>query len=165
MAFTAVNLKLPLEKPLGSEEIKYLLPHRYPLLLVDRVTEIGEDYIKGYKNLTFNEDFFRGHFPGIPIMPGVYMAEATAQLASIFEIIRVKKEEGENVEKIGVFLGIDNARFKAMVRPGDRLDMEANKMWLKRNVGKFSVKAFNEGKIAFSAELSFAILDRKDAEF
>lgn len=165
MTFTARDLKIPLEKPLGTEEIKYLIPHRPPLLLVDRVTEIGDGFIKGYKNLTVNETFFQGHFPGLPIMPGVYMIEAAAQLSSICEIIRIKKEEGEDIEKLGVFMGIDNARFKAIVRPGDRLDMEASKIWLKRNIGKYSVKGFNGDNLAFSAELSFAILNRKDAAF
>jgi 3-hydroxyacyl-[acyl-carrier-protein] dehydratase len=102
------------------EAIKKIIPHRYPFLLVDRVTEInGHESIKGYKNISVNEPLFQGHFPQNPVFPGVLIIEAMAQLGAIM----ILKRFPEN-RRMAYFTGIDKARFKRVVVPGDRLDME-----------------------------------------
>ena len=135
-------------------QIKELLPHRYPFLLVDRVTyvEPGKK-ARGYKNMTANEQFFEGHFPFKPIMPGVLMVEALAQLACI--AILVKEEYRGN---LGVFTGIDGFKFRAMVEPGDRLDLEVELLKMKGPVGKLKGTARVGDKIACEGEISFSLV-------
>lgn len=141
---------------LDTIQIKELLPHRYPFLLVDRVTSI-EPGVKatGYKNLTANEQFFEGHFPFKPIMPGVLMVEALAQLGCV---ALLAKEEFKG--SLGVFTGIENLKFRAMVTPGDRLDMEVELIKMKGPLGKLRGVAKVGDKIACEGEISFAILKR-----
>lgn len=105
---------------LDAQQIQDIIPHRYPFLLVDRILEVeGEKRAVGIKNVTVNEEFFNGHFPGYPVMPGVLIVEALAQ---VFGVIMLGKEE--NKGKIGLFAGIDGCRFKRQVKPGDQLRLE-----------------------------------------
>ena len=145
---------------LDTIQIKELLPHRYPFLLVDRVTYIepGQKAI-GYKNLTANEQFFEGHFPFRPIMPGVLMVEALAQLGCVALLM---KEEYRN--SLGVFTGIENLKFRTMVTPGDRLDLEVELIKIKGPVGKLKGIARVGDKIACEGEISFAMVKKVESE-
>lgn len=134
-------------------EIKRLLPHRYPFLLVDRVLEIeGKKRIVAIKNVTANEDFFNGHFPSKPVMPGVLIIESMAQVAGL-----VMLTEEEHQGKIPYFTGIDNARFRRPVVPGDQLRMEVEVVRIKGNVGRVVGKASVDGQIVAEAELMFIL--------
>ncbi len=141
-------------------QIKELLPHRYPFLLVDRVTyvEPGHKAI-GYKNLTANEQFFEGHFPFKPIMPGVLMVEALAQLGCVALLM---KEEYKG--QLGVFTGIENLKFRTMVTPGDRLDLEVELIKMKGPIGKLRGIAKVGDKVACEGEISFAMIKQSQAE-
>ena len=135
-------------------EIMKMIPHRYPFLLIDRITECVEgEYCKGYKNVTMNEQFFCGHFPENPIMPGVLQIEAMAQLSAGI-LMTMPEYKG----KLALFAGIDSARFKNVVRPGDRLDMESKILKRKGPIVKTEVKGFVDGKLTVSAELTFSIM-------
>lgn len=132
------------------EEIKKIIPHRYPFLLVDRVTEIkGMESIKGYKNITFNEPVFQGHFPQKAVFPGVLIIEAMAQLGAVLALREFPKER-----RMAYFAGIDNARFKKVVVPGDRLDMELKIVRVRSTYVVMEGKAFVNGKIAAQATMS-----------
>lgn len=142
---------------LDINEIKALIPHRYPFLLVDRVTSVEPGQkATGYKNMTANEQFFEGHFPFKPIMPGVLMVEALAQLACITLLMK-----DEYKGSLGVFTGIDGFKFRAMVEPGDRLDMEVELLKMKGPLGKVRACAKVGDKIACEGEISFSILDQE----
>ena len=134
-------------------ELFEYLPHRYPFLLIDRVTEtiVGER-IKGYKNITANEELFNGHFPGQPIFPGVLMLEAMAQLSGVlaFETKGVRPADGTNY----LFGGVEKARFRRQVIPGDRLDLESTIVTERKIMMKFECAAFVDGEIACSAVLT-----------
>jgi 3-hydroxyacyl-[acyl-carrier-protein] dehydratase len=138
-------------KSLDINQIKQLLPHRYPFLLVDRVTQL-EPGVKavGYKNLTANEPFFEGHFPFRPIMPGVLIIEALAQLGCLVLLV---KPEYQNL--LGVFTGIDGVKFRCMVQPGDRLDLEVAVIKLRGPVGRMRGVAKVGDKLACEGEMSF----------
>lgn len=133
------------------------LPHRYPLLLVDRVRsiELGER-IHAVKAVTFNEDFFQGHFPGAPIMPGVLQIEALAQAAAI---LGIETLELAGTGKLVYFMGIDNAKFRAPVTPGCLLDLEVEFLQKRSRVYKFKGKASVEGKTTSEAEFTAMIAD------
>lgn len=138
---------------LDITQIKELLPHRYPFLLVDRVTEVvAGKSAKGFKNLTANEEFFNGHFPFKPIMPGVLMVEALAQLGCICVLMQ---EEFRG--SLAVFTGIDGVRFRTMVVPGDRLDMEVELIKMRGPIGKARGIARVGDKVACEGEITFAI--------
>lgn len=146
------DISLP---PLSAEEIMQHIPHRYPFLLIDRVTEhIQGKYITGYKNVTMNEPFFNGHFPGRPIMPGVLQVEALAQLGGVL-IAHMPAGEG----KLAVFAGIDNVRFRRMVVPGDRLDLRAELIRFRNPIGKSAVRASVDGEVVLEGELMFSLVD------
>ncbi len=140
------------------KEIREYLPHRYPFLLVDRVTELnlGESII-AYKNVTINEPFFNGHFPDHPVMPGVLIIEAMAQAAGIlgFKTMGKTPQDGS----IYYFVGSDKLRFKRPVVPGDRLQLEASIRSEKRGIWKFECSASVDGELAASATILCA--DRK----
>ncbi len=134
------------------EEVLEYLPHRYPALLVDRITElvVGER-IAGQKNVTINEPYFQGHFPGHPIMPGVMIVESMAQLAGILGFKTRGKKPSDGM--VYYLAGVDDLRFKRPVRPGDRLDMEAEMLSTKRHFGRFSCVARVDGELTCRAIL------------
>ena len=138
---------------LDVREIMKILPHRYPMLLIDRITEL-EPMVRarGYKNITANEPMFMGHFPGNPLLPGVYMIEALAQLGGTTIL-----EPGEMARKVPYLAGIDKAKFRRPVVPGDRLDMEARVLRAKMNIGVVACEASVDGKPVVSAQLMFSI--------
>ncbi len=140
---------------LNIEEIKKILPHRYPFLLVDKILELEEGKrAVGIKNVSFNEEFFQGHFPGKAEMPGVLIVEAMAQVGAC----AILSAEG-NLGKIALFAGIDKMRFKRQVLPGDQLQLEVELSKVKGNIGKGRAKATVDGEIAAEGELMFAIVD------
>lgn len=141
---------------ISLEKILVLLPHRYPFLLVDRVLDLEPGKrIVATKNVTFNEPFFPGHFPGRPVMPGVLIIEAMAQAAAL---LAFESDSGEASQPRVVYLaGIDDARFKRPVVPGDVLRLEASVERIVRNIGKFRCQATVEGVLAAEATLIAAL--------
>jgi 3-hydroxyacyl-[acyl-carrier-protein] dehydratase len=138
---------------LEINEIKTMLPHRYPFLLVDRVLElIPNQRIIALKNVTVNENFFNGHFPEKPVMPGVLIVECMAQAAGL---VMLSKDQHKG--KIPYFTGIDHARFRRTVVPGDQLIVEVDVIRLKGNVGKVKALAKVDNQIAAEAELMFIL--------
>ena len=136
-----------------------ILPHRYPFLLVDRVTAVEEGKsITGYKNVSINEPFFQGHFPGNPIMPGVLIVEALAQIGCILIL-----SMAEGKDKLALFSGIDDVRFRRPVVPGDKLELYSELSRFKANLGKAHVKAHVNGELVCSGELMFSLVDKPDA--
>ncbi|AXK40089.1 3-hydroxyacyl-ACP dehydratase FabZ [Crenobacter cavernae] len=135
-------------------EIMRCLPHRYPFLLVDKVTEFEANVrVKAIKNVTINEPFFMGHFDGYPVMPGVLIIEALAQAAGILSI----KSVGERPEnELYFFVGIDNARFKRQVVPGDQLTLEVEQVAVKRGIAKYNARALVDGQVACEAQIMCA---------
>lgn len=145
---------------LNIDQIEAILPHRYPFLLVDRITEcVPGESAKGVKCVTANEPFFQGHFPGFKVMPGVLIIEALAQVGAV-AILTEPGSEG----KLALFGGIKNARFKRQVRPGDVLELECRLTARKGPVGFGTAEARVEGKLACKAELTFALTDRTPCE-
>jgi len=134
---------------LTIQDIQKIIPHRYPFLLVDKILECGEDYIVGIKNVTFNEPFFQGHFPGIPIMPGVMIVEAMAQVSGILFL----KILNDQKKRLVYFAGIDKARFRKPARPGDQLRMELKLLRLRQSSYKMRGTAYVDGEVVAEAEL------------
>ena len=138
--------------------IRRLLPHRYPMLLVDRVLdwESGK-FVRGVKNVTINEPFFQGHFPTYPVMPGVLVIEAMAQVAGLLTMLSdVARRDGS---QLVLFAGIDDARFKRQVVPGDTLLLEAHLERAVRGIGRFHTKAMVGDQLVCEARLLAAIRD------
>jgi len=142
---------------LSAKQIEKILPHRYPFLMVDRVIHIDLEAseIIGLKNVTVNEPFFQGHFPGAPIMPGVLILEALAQTGGI-----LVHQKGYD-KKIAVLLNVTNAKFRRPVTPGDVLLLHAKGIHISGNGGKIQAKATIGGQLAVEAELSFAMIDKE----
>lgn len=138
---------------LNAKEIKDILPHRYPFLMIDKVEDIVEGKsAKGYKNVSINEHFFNGHFPNYPVMPGVLIFEALAQMGAICIL---SKEEFKG--KIGFLVGTDKVRWKKQVMPGDKLDLEIEITKLKGTIGLGVGKATVNGELICQGEIMFAI--------
>ena len=136
-------------------EILQHLPHRYPFLLIDRVTEcIPGETLVGYKNVTYNEPYFTGHFPQRPVMPGVLILEALAQATGILAFRTLGRVPDEN--SLYYFVGVDKARFKQPVEPGDKLVLSVKFVKEKRGIWKFEGVASVEGKVVCSADLMCA---------
>ncbi|BDG49080.1 MULTISPECIES: 3-hydroxyacyl-ACP dehydratase FabZ [Parageobacillus] len=143
---------------LDSQQIQAIIPHRYPFLLVDRILEIEDGKrAVGIKNVSVNEPFFIGHFPEYPVMPGVLIVEALAQVGAV---AMLKKEE--NRGRLAFFAGIDNCRFKKQVKPGDQLRLEVEIIRAKGSVGKGKGVATVAGELVCEAEIMFALGDKKE---
>jgi 3-hydroxyacyl-[acyl-carrier-protein] dehydratase len=147
------------DQRLDIKDIMNVLPHRYPFLLVDGVTELepGKRAV-GFKNVTINEPFFQGHFPGEPIMPGVMIVEALAQVGGVAVL-----SMPENRGKLALFTGINNFRFKQIVKPGDRLNLTVTMTGMRSNIGKGEAEAEVDGKVVASGELWFALAEPKQS--
>lgn len=134
--------------------IKRILPHRYPFLLVDKIIMMDGMHVVGIKNVTANEEFFQGHFPGRPIMPGVLVVEAMAQVAGVLML-----SKDENFGKLAYFIGINNVKFRKTVVPGDQLVMEVEVTRFRSRTGQARATAKVEGKVVCEAELMFSLVD------
>ncbi len=147
---------------IDTVEIQKILPHRFPFLLVDRVTQIKEgEYIKAYKNVTIGEHIFEGHFPGHPIYPGVMIIEGMAQAGGILAFKSMDKEGQEDTKnKVVYFMSIDKCKFRSPVKPGDRLDYKLSVMKHKGAIWVLKGEAFVEGKLTTEAELKAMIVDK-----
>ena len=138
------------------DEIMQMIPHRYPFLLIDRVKDVVFDTSAvGIKNVTVNEPFFQGHFPGHPIMPGVLLIEAMAQTSAVLVI----KTTGKVAGSVVYFMTVDNARFRKPVRPGDQVKLHVEKVRNRGNVWKFKGEARVDGKLMAEAAYSAMIVD------
>ena len=143
---------------LDINQIKKLLPHRYPFLLIDKIVDYeSQNYLKAIKNVTVNEPFFQGHFPNQAIMPGVLIIEAMAQAAAILGQLSVQDTVNQN--SLYYLVGVDKARFRKTVGPGDQLFIEAKYLAVRRNIWKFSVSASVDDSIIATADLLTTSVD------
>lgn len=149
------------ELPMDIQKIREYLPHRYPFLLVDRVVEVGENNIVGYKNVSINEEFFQGHFPDYPIMPGVLIVEALAQISGILGFIM--NNETPKPGSLFLFAGAEKVRFKKQVVAGDQLFLKAELVMQKRGIYKYNCTATVDGKVATTAEIIVSHLRTEQA--
>ena len=145
---------------LDIQQIMGLLPHRYPFLLLDRIIEFEPARrLVAIKNVTINEPFFQGHFPGYPIMPGVLVIEAMAQAGAIIMMAEIPDRD----KKLVVFTGIDNAKFRRSVTPGDQLRIEIEVLSFRTRAGRMEGKAYVDGKVACQATLTCQIVPKHNA--
>jgi len=141
---------------LDIQAIQELLPHRYPFLLVDRILELEEDRVVGIKNVTMNEPYFTGHFPGNPVMPGVLIVEAMAQVAGVLVLKRMENRD----EKLVFLATIEQAKFRRPVAPGDQLRVEVKFLKLKPSVAKIHGEATVDGVVVATADLMCTLVDK-----
>lgn len=147
--------------PLFWQDITRVLPHRYPFLLIDRVVELeAGKRVKGYKNVTANEPFFNGHFPGLPVMPGVLQVEALAQAAAV---LTSTFGDFDPKTHVAYLMSMDEVKFRRLVVPGDRLDLEVEVVHLKRSIAKVHGRATVDGERACEATITAAIRERPAA--
>jgi 3-hydroxyacyl-[acyl-carrier-protein] dehydratase len=143
--------------PINIEKIMDMIPHRYPILLLDRMMEVGDNFAIGLKNVTINEDYFNGHFPGKPIMPGVLIIEALAQTAAAFVVLKL---EAENDKKLVYFMSIENAHFRKPVTPGDTLHLHVEVIKNRGSVWKMKGEAKVDGERVADAVFSAMVVDK-----
>ncbi|OEH93343.1 3-hydroxyacyl-ACP dehydratase FabZ [Bacillus solimangrovi] len=142
---------------LNIDQIKEIIPHRYPFLLVDRIIEVEEGKrVVGLKNVSANEEFFNGHFPDYPVMPGVLIVEALAQVGAVAMLMKE-----ENKGRLAFFAGIDKCRFKRQVRPGDQLRLEVEITRNKGSIGKGKAVATVDGELVCETEIMFALGEKQ----
>jgi beta-hydroxyacyl-ACP dehydratase FabZ len=147
-----------METVLDTLGIQRILPHRYPFLLVDRIVELTEGVrIVGIKQVTVNEQFFQGHFPGAPVMPGVLIVEAMAQVGAVYALQQIENRE----QKLVLFSGIDNARFRRPVVPGDTLVLTVTPLRVGARVQRMHGEAHVEGQLAAEADIMSIVTERK----
>ncbi len=144
------------ELPMHSQTLREYLPHRYPFLLVDRVTEVHENSIVGYKNVSINEEFLQGHFPEYPIMPGVLIVEALAQISGVLSFIM--NGEKPTPGSLFLFAGAERVRFKKQVVPGDQLVLKSELVMQKRGIYKYNCTPTVDGIVATTAEIMISHL-------
>ncbi len=150
--------KIFVKTSLDIDRILQILPHRFPFVMVDRVTEVvANEFIKGHKSVSINEPWFQGHFPSRPIMPGVLILESLAQIGGI---LAYASEPFDAASSLMYFLGIDKAKFRRPVVPGDQLDLEVRIVHHRTNVWKFKGEAFVEGALCAQGELLASVVDR-----
>ncbi len=148
------------EVKMTSEQIKQYIPHRHPFLFLDAVTGIEPgEWAEGYKMVTFGEWFFPGHFPGNPLLPGVIMVEALAQLAAVCFLAEEDQEA-----KLGVFTGLDRIKFRRLVRPGDRLDLRIESDRRRGAFVRVTARASVDGETAVEGIMSFSLLEEESRD-
>ncbi len=157
-------MSVPLDpQQLNIQSILRLLPHRYPFMLVDRVTElVPNDYVKAYKCVSFNEPFFQGHFPDLPVMPGVLIVEALAQAGGLIVLSSFENSAEVENDKIFLFSGIESVRFRRPVFPGDKLELECRLVRQKLKLWKMEGRALVDGQLVAEAKLTAAVTERGD---
>jgi 3-hydroxyacyl-[acyl-carrier-protein] dehydratase len=157
MLMEVVEMDQSINKTLDIKQILKILPHRYPFLLVDKILsyDLEKGIIVGQKNTTFNEAYFQGHFPDAPIMPGVLILEALAQVGGVLVYLK------GNEDKIAVLLSVNNAKFRNPVRPGDVLTLRCEGIHFSSKGGRVKATAFVQDKVAVQAEIGFALIDKK----
>jgi beta-hydroxyacyl-ACP dehydratase FabZ len=143
---------------LDINEIRALLPHRYPFLLVDRIVEMDAERVVGIKNVTHNEPFFQGHFPDFPVMPGVLIVEAMAQAAGVLVLASIP----DRASKLVLLVAIESARFRRPVVPGDTLRMEMAVVKRKASVAKFAGRATVDGQVVAEVEVMCKLADKEE---
>ena len=154
---TTVSTRGVSGRTLDIDAIREILPHRYPFLLVDRIEELETERVVGIKNVTVNEPFFAGHFPDYPVMPGVLIIEAMAQVAGVLVLSGIPNRK----EKLVLMAGVDGAKFRRPVRPGDQLRMEMKVLRSRASMAKVSGTATVDGVVVAEAEILCVLADRQ----